>query len=84
VNTADPNFRELRAAYGERIIAFEQVDPTTEVIAQTVHAHFKKKLAEYRTQSRKYPVREAVRIVRVRVWETSSSWAEYVEDHCDD
>jgi 6-pyruvoyltetrahydropterin/6-carboxytetrahydropterin synthase len=83
VNTADPKFGELRAAYGDRIIAFEQVDPTTEIIAQTVHAHFKKKLVEYRAHSRKYPVRDAVRIVKVRVWETSSSWAEYAEDQRD-
>lgn len=83
VNTADPTFGALRAAYGDRIIAFEQVDPTTEIIAQTVHAHFKKKLAEYRAHSRKYPVRDAVRIVKVRVWETSSSWAEYAEDQRD-
>jgi 6-pyruvoyltetrahydropterin/6-carboxytetrahydropterin synthase len=80
VNTADPKYAELKAAYGERIIGFENIDPTTEMIARKVHAHFKERLAEYVAADVKYPVRSAVRIVRVRVWETSSSWAEYAEE----
>ena len=80
VNTADPKYAALKSAYGDRIIDFEKVDPTTEIIARTVHDHFKTRLADYRAQGGTYPVRRTVRIVKVRVWETSSSWAEYVGD----
>lgn len=78
VNTADPMFGTLRQTYGERIIPFENVDPTTEVLARVIHDTFARKLHDYRARtSPRYPLRAAVRIVRIRVWETSSSWAEY-------
>ena len=80
VNTHDPKYAQLKAAYGERIIDFEGIDPTTEVMAKTVHDFFAKRLAEYATEpDAPYPVRRNLRIVRVRLWETSSSWAEYSE-----
>ena len=80
MNTADPMFHTLRKAYGERVIGFEGVDPTTEVMAKAIFNRLKEMLAEYaaRAQAR-YRVRPDVRIVNVRVWETSSSWAEYFE-----
>ena len=78
VNTADPQFEALRASYGERVIAFEQTDPTTEVIAKVIYDHFAGSLVTYATRTdSQYPVRPDLRIVKVRVWETSSSWAEY-------
>jgi 6-pyruvoyltetrahydropterin/6-carboxytetrahydropterin synthase len=78
MNTADPKFAEFRAAYGERVIGFENRDPTTEVIAREISDRFTAALAAARHESgRRYPVRGCVRLVRVRVWETSSSWAEY-------
>lgn len=78
VNTADPMFATLRQTYGERIIPFENVDPTTEVLARVIHDTFARKLHDYRARkSPRYPLRAGVRIVRIRVWETSSSWAEY-------
>ncbi len=81
VNTADPAFTSLRAAHGERVIPFENIDPTTEVMAKTIHDFFKKQLSEIaaRADSR-YPVRPSLRIVKVRLWETSSSWAEFTDD----
>ena len=36
LNTADPRFAELRAAYGERLLAFHDSDPTTEVLAREI------------------------------------------------
>ena len=80
MNTADPQFAHLQQTYGERIIPFEKVDPTTEVMAETILRHFKEKLAErVASGAGPYPVRAAVRVVKVRLWETSSSWAEYWE-----
>lgn len=78
VNTSDPMFETLRAAYGERIIAFPDTEPTTEVLARTFFEEIKRQLAAYseRADSR-YPLRASVRLARIRVWETSSSWAEY-------
>ncbi len=80
VNTDDPAFPELRARYGERIVAFANEDPTTEVMARVIHAEFSRRLADYLraagTQAR-YPVRPEVRLVSVKVWETATSWAEY-------
>jgi len=80
VNTHDPNFENLRSLYGERIIPFENMDPTTEVIAKTIYEEVRRRLAEYiRQKSKIYPMQNGVRVSRVRVWETSSSWAEYEE-----
>jgi 6-pyruvoyltetrahydropterin/6-carboxytetrahydropterin synthase len=80
VNTRDPNFPQLQAAYGKQIIAFDAQDPTTEVIAKTIFDEAKKRLAAYAANVQsKYPLGQNVRLIRVRVWETSSSWAEYAE-----
>jgi 6-pyruvoyltetrahydropterin/6-carboxytetrahydropterin synthase len=78
VNSSDPMFETLRAAYGERIIAFPDTEPTTEVLARTFFEEIRHQLAAYceRPDSR-YPLRASVRLARIRVWETSSSWAEY-------
>ena len=78
MNTADPMFGTLREVYSERIIPFENEDPTTEVLARVIHDVLAAKLTAYRSQpDPRYPLRPEVRIVRIRVWETSSSWAEY-------
>jgi 6-pyruvoyltetrahydropterin/6-carboxytetrahydropterin synthase len=80
MNTEDPQYASLKAAYGERVIGFEHRDPTTEVLAQTVFLHLEKALREYATTSAgAYSLRHEVKLERVRVWETSSSWAEYGE-----
>jgi 6-pyruvoyltetrahydropterin/6-carboxytetrahydropterin synthase len=78
VNTADPAYGKLRALYGDRIVPFEQEDPTTEVMARVIFQVFSKRLGDYaRKQQRQYPLRTSVRLVSVKVWETASSWAEY-------
>jgi len=78
VNTKDPAYQELRARYGERIVPFEDEDPTTEVMARVIFHVFSEKLANYATKKdSRYPVGENVRLVSVKVWETASSWAEY-------
>lgn len=78
MNTEDPKFAELQAAYGERVIGFQKVDPTTEVMAETIFRHCEGALAErVAAATSRYAVRSEVKLVSVRVWETSSSWAEF-------
>ena len=78
VNTEDPAFPELRARYGERIVPFQNQDPTTEVLARRIYEVTAARLADYAGGSgSRYPLRPEVRLLRVRVWETATSWAEY-------
>jgi 6-pyruvoyltetrahydropterin/6-carboxytetrahydropterin synthase len=82
MNTSDPAYPEFKRLYGERVIGFENRDPTTEVMARTIHDHAAAALAAYAAccESR-YLLSPHVRLVRVRVWETTSSWAEYEPSH---
>ena len=78
INTTDPAYAELRERYGDRIVPFENEDPTTEVMARVIFRVFSTKLAEFAARKdTRYPIREDVRLVSVKVWETASSWAEY-------
>lgn len=79
MNTDDPNYPKFREIYGEHIIPFTSSDPTSEMMAQTVFLHAKQALEKAKAGAFSYPVRANVRLERVRVWETSSSWAEYEE-----
>ena len=72
LNTADPNFDFYRRTYGDRIIPFAQTDPTTEVLARVIFEEMQRRLAGI--AARPGP---AVRVERVRVTETRTSWAEY-------
>ncbi len=79
VNTMDPAYPELRARYGDRVIPFDNEDPTTEVLARLIFDNFSERLADYAAKKdTQYPLRADVRLVSVKVWETASSWAEYV------
>ena len=80
MNTLDPMYPVLKEAYGERVIGFEATEPTPEVLAREFFRACAARLADYaREAGARYPLRASVRLVRVRVWETSSSWAEYEE-----
>jgi 6-pyruvoyltetrahydropterin/6-carboxytetrahydropterin synthase len=80
INTNDPKYAAFKSFYGDRVIGFEATDPTTEVMAKTIFDHFRGKLAQYaRLPAQHYPLREHLRVVKVRLWETSTSWAEYWE-----
>jgi 6-pyruvoyltetrahydropterin/6-carboxytetrahydropterin synthase len=69
LNTADPRYAEMRTAYGERVLPFENMDPTTETLAHAIFRAVREKLA----------AQPGVRLERVRVTETATSWAEYGE-----
>jgi 6-pyruvoyltetrahydropterin/6-carboxytetrahydropterin synthase len=78
MNTVDPAYSEFKSRYGDRVIGFENQDPTTEVLAYTIFSHARQVLADYAGQpNQKYSLRPDTRLVSVRVWETATSWAEY-------
>ncbi len=78
MNTADAAYQDFKLRYGERVIGFQNQDPTTEVMARTIFDHTANALAAHAARGdARYPLAAAVRLVRVRVWETTSSWAEY-------
>jgi 6-pyruvoyltetrahydropterin/6-carboxytetrahydropterin synthase len=80
MNTRDPHFETLRQAYGDRVLPFENQDPTTEVMVHRLFTELKSRLADYaKAPTDRYPLRPTVRLLRIRLSETSSSWAEYEE-----
>ena len=80
LNSADPNLEFYRKTYGERIIAFPSTDPTSEVMAKMLFEEVARRLAEGKLRSGgRYAIPATVRVERVRVTETSTSWAEYSE-----
>lgn len=78
LNTADPRFREMRTAYGERVLAFTNTDPTTEVLAREIFLEVRAQMAAAAVDA-EFPIPANVRLERVRVTETGTSWAEYWE-----
>ena len=81
MNTDDPKYEDFKQTYGDRVIGFTKQDPTTEVIAKEIFEVASSRLKEYlgKTDAR-YPLRASVKLLNVRLWETSSSWAEYALD----
>lgn len=77
MNTADPAYAEMKARHGDRIIGFEGEDPTTEVLAREIYRHLERALAAHRADPGDFPLGAGVRVLSVRVWETSGSWAEF-------
>lgn len=78
LNTSDPRFRELRAAYGERVLGFTNTDPTTEVLAREIYCEVRAQLTAAASDA-EFPIPASVRLERIRVTETGTSWAEYWE-----
>ena len=85
VNSKDPLLKSLKEMPGIRLIVFEQTDPTTEIMARQMFDAIKQLLQRdiaYTSSEGKpvYRIPARVKLERVRVWETSSSWAEYSEE----
>ncbi|MDO8541384.1 MAG: 6-carboxytetrahydropterin synthase [Opitutaceae bacterium] len=78
LNTADPRFTEFRTAYGDRVLGFVKTDPTSEVLARELFCELRAQLAAAAADA-EFPVNHRVRLERVRVSETASTWAEYWE-----
>ena len=80
LNTRDPQFAHLEKTYHPRVVPFTDEDPTSEVMARAIFTEGTRCLREaagHSDPARAIPA--DVRIERVRVTETSSSWAEYFE-----
>ncbi|HTL67102.1 MAG TPA: 6-carboxytetrahydropterin synthase [Lacunisphaera sp.] len=76
LNSRDPNLAFYKEKHGERVVTFPGQDPTTEVMAKTIFDELARTL-DLAARSGAYAVPAGVRVERVRVTETSSSWAEY-------
>ena len=83
VNSKDPILPALRSAgtATERLVEFTDLDPTTEVLARHIYEELAGVLGAGRDlpgdQGRTHRLRPELRLERVRVTETSSTWAEY-------
>ena len=83
LNTDDPHFAFYEKAYGTQIIPFPHTDPTSEVMVKALFHELKRSLAHAQKNPASpggiLPIQPGVRLQRVRLTETSSSWAEYSE-----
>jgi 6-pyruvoyltetrahydropterin/6-carboxytetrahydropterin synthase len=79
INKEDPMYPVFEKEYNPRVIPYDG-DPTTEVMAHEIYQVFKKGLKDYVRDKYPYILRESVRLMKVVVWETTSSFAEYWED----
>ena len=81
LNSSDPQLEGL-AAIGDRVLLFDDCDPTTEVLARWVFEQIGERLAAGETiqapTGTNYEIPADLELERVRVWETSTSWGEYV------
>ena len=80
INSADP-LREDLERVTQRLIVFENEDPTTEVMARRIYEFLEAELrragayTDARGVTYRFPA--GVQVERIRVGETPSSWAEY-------
>jgi len=81
VNAADPLLQCLQEELKERVIVFEGEDPTTEVMARRIYEHLSGEILAGRVyqdrDGEQYSLPHDLVLERVRVGETSTSWAEY-------
>ncbi len=71
VNTEDPLYETLKARFGKRIVGFQSTDPTAETLARTLYEKIDERIRQGGLGS------ADPRLVRVRIRETRSSWAEF-------
>jgi 6-pyruvoyltetrahydropterin/6-carboxytetrahydropterin synthase len=77
LNTDDPNFSFYEHTYGRQVIPFLKTDPTSEVMAKMLFDELNLRLTTASASTGVGSPLPGVRVERVRVTETSSSWAEY-------
>lgn len=81
LNSSDPQLEGL-SAIGDRVLLFDDCDPTTEVLARWIFEQIAERLAADGTvqtpTGANYEIPADLELERVRVWETSRSWGEYV------
>jgi len=82
VNSDDPLLGDVRKVT-QRLVEFDKTDPTTEVLARHIFDHLEAKIRSGEPlgdADGRYAIDRGVRLERVRVWETATTWAEYVRD----
>lgn len=81
IHANDP-LRPIMEARGDRLVVFEGEDPTTEVLARRIYQEVRAQCGKefVSKDGVRYALPAHLRIERVRVWETSTSWAEYGEE----
>ncbi len=77
MNSADPLLAAVQAVHPEGVVVFDNQDPTTEVLAKYLYDRIGMILIEGWSNDHYVIPSLAVRLERVRVWETPTSWAEY-------
>lgn len=82
VNSEDPELERLRGGpSGGRLVVFDGEDPTTEVLARRIFEHVQERIGAGTPcadeDGNEFAFRQGLTVERVRVGETSSSWAEY-------
>lgn len=81
VNSEDPVLGQLCETNRTRVVVFENQDPTTEALARRIYDYVSAQIAEGASFSdehgNRYALSDTLTLERVRVTETSSSWAEY-------
>ena len=80
INQADPclkNFKNM----GAKLELFDDLDPTSEVMARLIFDHLQAKLTQRlelaSPDGTAYGIPPGLSLERVRLWETATSWAEY-------
>lgn len=80
VNSLDP-IRDRLGALAERVVVFEGEDPTTEVMARFIYEYVQRQVDTGKVfadpEGGTYRLPAGLCVERVRVGETSSTWAEY-------
>ena len=80
---SDPE-RAAFAPFAERVVLLEEGDPTTEVVARhlfrAISAAFRPGMEVVSPGGASYRVPATVRLERIRVWETTTTWGEYGEE----
>jgi 6-pyruvoyltetrahydropterin/6-carboxytetrahydropterin synthase len=78
INAKDP-LRPVMQERGDRLVIFVGEDPTTEAMARRIYEHVASQLGNHfvAKDGVRYVLAAHLVIERVRVWETSTSWAEY-------
>jgi len=80
INSEDSH-RPLMEKSSERLIVFDKKDPTTEVLAKHIFDAVSEQIQSKRTitddQGHTYTFPDGLQLDRIRIWETSSTWAEY-------
>lgn len=77
INSEDPSLEGLKATK-DRLVVFDRQDPTTEVLAKFIYEGVCNRLGQaFVAEGVSYHLPATLVVERVRVSETSTTWAEY-------